>query len=122
MEHIERVLDPNCLFCKIIMGEIPGETVYESDDVLGFADINPMAPIHVLFVPKQHLRSVSDIEASDKDWLTEIFEAAANYASEQGIAQDGFRIVANVGQNGGQAVDHLHFHLLGGRQMQWPPG
>ncbi len=113
----------DCIFCKIIKGEIPSELVYENEHVVGFKDINPEAPIHLLIVPKKHISSTMDITDNDKNIIIpEIFAGIQQLAKEFNIEQDGFRVVNNCGNYGGQTVGHLHFHLLGGRELQWPPG
>lgn len=110
----------DCIFCKIVSGQIPSQRVYEDDQVLAIRDINPQAPVHVLILPKQHIVSV--MELTDSRLLGRMTVAAAHVAKQEGIAERGFRLVTNTGPDGGQAVPHLHFHLLGGRQMEWPPG
>lgn len=112
----------NCIFCKIINGEIPSQKVYEDDRILAFKDINPAAPIHIVIVPKEHISSANEINDSNKDVVGHIFEIAAVLAKENGIDKRGYRIVNNCGEEGGQSVNHLHFHLIGGRNLQWPPG
>lgn len=112
----------NCIFCKIINGEIPSQKVYEDDRILAFKDINPAAPIHIVIVPKEHISSANEINDSNKDVVGHIFKVAAALAKENGIAERGYRIVNNCGEEGGQSVNHLHFHLIGGRNLQWPPG
>lgn len=112
----------NCIFCKIVNGEIPCSKVYEDDKVLAFKDINPEAPVHILVIPKQHIQSVLDLDENNKSITIDIFEAINKIASMSGIDKDGFRVVANTGINGGQTVAHLHYHILGGRSLQWPPG
>lgn len=112
----------NCIFCKIINGEIPSQKVYEDDRILAFKDINPAAPIHIVIVPKEHISSANEINDSNKDVVGHIFAVAAVLAKENGIAERGYRIVNNCGEEGGQSVNHLHFHLIGGRNLQWPPG
>ncbi len=107
----------DCLFCKIISGEIPSKKVYEDESVYAFYDINPMAPVHVLIVPKQHLSSMNDITAENSAVVSHIFEVAAQLARELGIAEDGYRVVSNCGAAAGQTVFHLHFHLLGGKKL-----
>lgn len=107
----------DCLFCKIIAGEIPSTKVYEDDSVYAFKDINPLAPVHILVVPKNHISSAAEITAENSAVVSKIFEAAAKIAKEQGIAEDGFRIVTNCGEHGCQSVHHLHFHILGGKQL-----
>lgn len=109
--------DPGCLFCRIISGEIPSSKVYESDHVVAFRDIQPAAPVHVLVVPRTHVRSVHELSDVDDELAHALMTAIARVASEQGIADDGYRVVTNVGAWGGQTVHHLHFHILGGRQL-----
>jgi len=111
------------IFSKIINKEIPADIVYETDDVLAFKDINPQAPIHILIIPKIEIPKVTNINGKEHaKLLGEMFDAANKLAQEMGIAEEGFRLVFNCGKNGGQDVYHLHMHLLGGRQMKWPPG
>ncbi|GBD89205.1 HIT-like protein [bacterium BMS3Abin03] len=111
------------IFSKIINKEIPADIVYETDNVLAFKDINPQAPVHILIIPKIEIPKVSDINGKEHaELLGELFDAANKLAKEMGITEDGFRLVFNCGRNGGQDVYHLHMHLLGGRQMKWPPG
>ncbi len=112
----------DCLFCRIVSGQIPSPRVYEDDQVIAIRDINPQAPVHVLLVSKRHLVSVLDAREHDTELLGRIALAAAHVARQEGIATRGFRLLTNTGADGGQAVAHLHFHLLGGRQMGWPPG
>ena len=112
----------NCLFCKIIEGQIPAKIVYSDTDVVAFADINPQAPHHVLLIPRRHIASMTDITPEDGLVLANIFIAATKVAREMGVAESGFRFVTNVGPDSGQSVFHLHFHLLGGRKLAWPPG
>lgn len=107
----------DCLFCKIIAGEIPSSKVYEDEYVYAFKDINPLAPVHVLIVPKEHISGASEITSENSAVVSKIFEAAAKLAKELGISDDGFRIVTNCGEHGCQSVKHLHFHLLGGKQL-----
>ncbi|MGM9551673.1 MAG: histidine triad nucleotide-binding protein [Clostridia bacterium] len=112
----------DCLFCKIISGEIPSSKVYEDDNVYAFNDISPEAPVHVLIVPKEHISSANDLTDENSDIVSKIFIAAKKIAKEKNIAENGYRIVNNCGEDGGQTVKHLHFHLLGGRSLAWPPG
>ena len=112
----------NCIFCKIVNGDIPCSKVYEDDKVLAFKDINPEAPVHILVVPKQHIQSILDLDENNKSITVDIFDAINKIAKMSGIENDGFRVVANTGINGGQTVAHLHYHILGGRSLQWPPG
>lgn len=111
----------DCVFCKIANGEIPSKKAYEDDKVLAFYDLDPQAPVHILIIPKQHIQSVEDITPQNSAIVAHIFEVAAKLAKENDLT-DGFRVVSNVGKDGGQSVPHLHFHLLGGRSMKWPPG
>jgi histidine triad (HIT) family protein len=114
--------DPSCIFCKIATREIPADIVRESDRVVAFRDLDPKAPTHILLIPKEHIASIAEIEDGHGDVLADIAQAAAQLARAEGIADDGWRLVTNVGPNAGQSVFHLHFHLLGGRAMSWPPG
>ncbi|MCM1055386.1 MAG: histidine triad nucleotide-binding protein [Bacteroides sp.] len=106
----------NCLFCKITAGEIPSTKVYEDEDILAFKDINPMAPVHILIIPKAHIDGADMLNAENSAVVSKIFTAAAQLARELGL-ENGFRIVTNVGEDGGQTVRHLHFHLLGGQKL-----
>ena len=110
------------LFEKIIDREIPAEIVFEDDYVIAFNDIDPKAPIHILIVPKKVIRSINDISENDKDLIGKMFLVARNLAKEKGIDKSGFRTIFNTNDDGGQTVYHLHLHLIGGRQMNWPPG
>ncbi len=112
----------DCIFCKIVSKEIPSTIVYEDDKILAFKDVNPAAPVHVLIIPKQHISSVMELEAEHVNLMGHILLASQKIAKELGIDEKGFRIVNNCGDDGGQTVGHIHFHLLGGRQLQWPPG
>ncbi len=107
----------DCVFCKIINGEIPSKTVYENDSVLAFHDINPGAPVHVLVVPKQHIRSIDHVDEGNVDAVKEIMLAIPKIANELGL-DEGYRVITNIGQHGGQSVHHLHFHILGGEQLK----
>jgi histidine triad (HIT) family protein len=111
----------DCLFCKIAAKELPAEVVKETDDVLAFKDINPAAPTHVLVIPKQHITSAQDLTKGEGDLLGSIFATLSEIAGEANL-EGGHRIVTNIGTDAGQSVHHLHFHLLGGRQLSWPPG
>lgn len=112
----------DCLFCKIVAGDIPSSKVYEDDDLFAFDDITPQAPTHVLIVPRRHIDSLDKAEAGDKELLSKLMLAAADIAREKGFAKDGYRVVINTNENGGQTVFHLHVHLMGGRQFIFPPG
>lgn len=107
----------DCIFCKIAAGEIPSTKVYEDDKVLAFKDINPLAPVHILIIPKTHIESAAEITADNSAVVAHIFEVIAKIAKEQGIDKDGFRVVSNCGENGCQSVKHLHFHILGGKKL-----
>ena len=111
----------DCIFCKIIKGEIPSKKVFEDESVLAFYDIDPQAPTHIVIVPKEHIPSPNHIDESNSSVVAHIFEVAAKLSKELGM-EKGFRIVANCGEEGGQTVGHLHFHLLSGRNLGWPPG
>jgi len=115
-------MNTDCLFCKIAAGQIPCQLLYEDDAVLAFSDIAPQAPVHALIIPKRHIESAQALDSADAALLSRLFAAARRMAEELGIAKKGYRLVTNVGKNGGQSVAHLHFHLLGGRTLQWPPG
>jgi histidine triad (HIT) family protein len=112
----------DCLFCKIRDGEIPGDIVYEDDDVLAFNDVNPQAPIHVLIIPRKHIATVNDVEDEDVNIMGKLFSAAKTIASQLGVGDDGYRLVINCNQRAGQVVFHIHMHMLAGRDMGWPPG
>jgi histidine triad (HIT) family protein len=111
----------SCLFCKIAAGEIPSTAIYQDERVYAFADINPKAPVHVLIVPREHIDSLAEATADQSALLGHLMSVAAEIARDKGLAK-GYRVVVNAGENGGQTVDHLHLHLMGGRQMTWPPG
>jgi len=110
------------IFAKIVRREIPADIVFEDDDVLAFRDLNPQAPVHVLFIPKRAIATLDDATAGDAGLLGKLLLAAASYAREQGLSKDGYRTVINTNTHGGQTVFHIHVHLLAGRQMHWPPG
>ena len=114
--------DPDCIFCKIVSGEIPSTVVLDRGDVFAFRDVNPQAPTHILLVPKEHIRDIAAVGPSHGEFLSELVVAANELAESEGIATGGYRVVANVGPDAGQTVFHLHLHLLGGRAMGWPPG
>ncbi len=112
----------DCLFCKIIAGEIPSTKVWEDDKVLAFRDIDPQAPEHIIIIPKKHIASANEITEENSCVIAKVFETAAKIAKELGFAEKGYRIVNNCGEDGGQTVGHIHFHLLAGRNLGWPPG
>lgn len=111
----------DCLFCKIVAGEIPSTKIYEDESVYAFADIDPQAPFHAIIVPKEHIASAQEINSNNSHLVAKIFEAVAKIAEKENLA-DGFRVINNCGKDGGQTVGHIHFHLLARRYLQWPPG
>ncbi|HJP71765.1 MAG TPA: histidine triad nucleotide-binding protein [Candidatus Limnocylindria bacterium] len=113
--------DPDCLFCRIVAGDIPSDRVFEDDEVIAFRDINPQAPTHVLAIPRRHIADASALAETDGPLLARLFGVLRDVADAEGL-HDGYRIVTNVGPDAGQTVFHLHLHLLGGRPMSWPPG
>ena len=110
------------IFDKIISRDIAAEIIYEDDNYLAFNDINPQAPIHILIIPKKRIPTINDIQLNDSDLIAGLFFAAKNIAIKKGIDQDGYRLVLNCNDNGGQSVYHIHLHLIGGRKLSWPPG
>lgn len=111
-----------CLFCEIAAGRVPAQVVYNSPDVTAFRDINAQAPTHLLIIPNRHVNSIAELGSADAALLARLVEVANDLARQEGIAEEGYRLVTNCGPNGGQTVPHLHLHLLGGRAMAWPPG
>jgi histidine triad (HIT) family protein len=122
MSGTRALRDPACIFCRIVAGEVPSTEVHEDDQMIAIRDIAPRAPTHILILPREHVPSAADLTAEDGPLLGRIFEVAAALARSEGIAEHGYRVVTNVGTWGGQTVDHLHFHLMGGRSFGWPPG
>jgi histidine triad (HIT) family protein len=112
----------DCMFCRIIAGELPSAPVYSNDSVVAIRDISPQAPTHILLLSRKHIASVGEVGDADRDLIGRMFAVGAELAKREGIAEGGYRLVVNVGRNGGQTVDHLHVHMLGGRRMTWPPG
>ncbi len=112
----------DCLFCKMVSGEIQPDTVYEDDDVLAFRDINPQAPTHVLIIPKKHIPTINDLQPEDAALVGKLYLAAAKIAEQEGFAEAGYRTVMNCNEAAGQTVFHIHLHLLGGRRFTWPAG
>ncbi|HLS84039.1 MAG TPA: histidine triad nucleotide-binding protein [Arenimonas sp.] len=110
------------IFDKIIAREIPADIVYEDDELLAFRDINPQAPVHVLFIPKRRIATLNDLQPGDEALVGRLTMAAAAWAKQQGFAEDGYRLVINCNRDGGQTVFHIHLHLLAGRALHWPPG
>ncbi len=117
-----RPASAECVFCRISRGEIPATVVHEDEDLLVFEDLNPQAPTHLLIIPRAHVASVDDLHDGERDLVGGLILAARDVARSQGVAEDGYRLVANTGRDGGQTVDHLHVHLLAGRPLSWPPG
>ena len=115
-------MSADCLFCRIVAGELPAAEVYSDATVLAIRDVAPQAPTHVLLLSRKHIPSVRDLTEADAAIMAAMFAAAAKIAAQEGMAEGGYRLVVNVGRDGGQTVDHLHVHLLGGRRMAWPPG
>lgn len=115
-------MEADCLFCKVVMGEISPDVVYDDEHVLAFRDLNPQAPVHVLIIPKEHTKDATTIGPGDGPMLEALFAAGRTIAEREGVVEPGYRLVANVGPDAGQSVYHLHVHLLGGRPMAWPPG
>lgn len=112
----------DCLFCKIIAGDIPSENLYEDENVFAFRDISPVAPLHALIIPKKHIAMINDIESQDAELVGQLFLAAKNIAVQEGYTEAGYRTVMNCGEAAGQTVFHIHLHLLAGRDLDWPPG
>jgi histidine triad (HIT) family protein len=112
----------DCIFCKIVAGEIPSEIVFQDDVCLAFRDINPGAPTHVLIIPKEHIATLNDLTPQHESVVGHILLVAKKIAGQLGVGESGYRVVANCNSDGGQAVFHIHFHLLGGRRLSWPPG
>lgn len=112
----------DCLFCKMVSGEIKPDVVFEDDDVLAFRDVNPQAPMHVLVIPKTHIATVNELDENNAGVISQIYLVARKLAQDSGVAEDGYRLVMNCNAGAGQSVFHIHLHVLGGRQMNWPPG
>ena len=112
----------DCLFCKIVGGDLSADIVYENESLVAFRDINPVAPTHILLIPRRHIATMNDLQDGDTSLAGELFATAANIAADEGLAEDGYRVVMNCNEAAGQSVFHIHLHLLGGRPMTWPPG
>lgn len=112
----------NCIFCKIAAGDIPADKVYEDGEVVAFRDLNPQAPTHILVIPRKHIATLNDLRVEDEAVVGRMYGAAREIAAQEGLADAGYRTVVNCNEAGGQAVFHIHLHLLGGRMMHWPPG
>lgn len=113
---------PDCIFCKIAEGKIPADKVYEDDEVLAFEDVNPVAPVHILIIPKKHIPTLNDTTAADEPLMGKLLTCAKNIAEQKKLSRTGYRVVTNVMSGAGQSVFHIHVHLLGGRPFNWPPG
>ena len=111
----------DCIFCKIVRGEIPAKVIYEDDKVLAFNDVDAQAPTHFLVIPKQHLSKLTEIDNTNSEIISHIYEVISKLAAQLGL-EKGFRVVSNCGEDGGQSVPHIHFHVLAGRSLKWPPG
>jgi histidine triad (HIT) family protein len=120
--HVKICIVPDCLFCGIAAGEIPARIILETDRTVAFHDVNPQAPVHVLVIPRAHHANLAELTAASDGLLTEVVEQAHQVATSTGVADTGYRVVFNTGQEGGQTVHHVHAHVLGGRAMTWPPG
>ncbi|TNE89383.1 MAG: histidine triad nucleotide-binding protein [Gammaproteobacteria bacterium] len=112
----------DCIFCKIVAKEIPSNIAYEDEHVLAFHDISPQAPTHILIIPKRHISTLNELSSGDNALISHMVLTATKLADDQGLAQDGYRLVWNCNEQGGQEVFHIHLHLMGGRAMHWPPG
>jgi histidine triad (HIT) family protein len=112
----------NCLFCRIVSGEIPSKKVHDDDRILAFNDIDPKAPVHVLIIPRKHIASVAQLDEADAELIGEMLVVARDLAKQLGLADHGYRLVINTGPDAGQSVDHIHMHVLGGRKLKWPAG
>lgn len=115
-------MSDDCLFCRILNGDIPADIIFESETAIGFRDINPQAPTHVLIIPRKHISTINDLEDDDKELVGELHLAAKHIAADEGLSEPGYRVVMNCNEGAGQSVFHIHLHLLGGRGLAWPPG
>ena len=115
-------MSDDCLFCKILAGDIPADIVYESESAIAFRDINPQAPTHVVIIPRRHIATINDLEPGDKVTVGSLYIAAKKIAEDEGLSEPGYRVVMNCNEGAGQSVFHIHLHLLGGRGLGWPPG
>ena len=114
--------EPDCLFCKILSGDIPADIIYESDSAIAFRDISPQAPTHVLVIPRKHIATINDLDEDDQQIVGSLYLAAKEIARAEGISDEGYRAVMNCNEGAGQSVFHIHLHVLGGRALGWPPG
>src|SRR5579875_1209008 len=117
-----RIKMDNCLFCKLVAGEIPSERIFENDEVLAFRDIRPQAPVHVLLIPKKHIPSAQDVSNDDVQLIGRLHAVIPEIAKKENLVEKGYRVVTNIGFYDQQTVPHLHYHIIGGRQLAWPPG
>jgi len=115
-------MSDDCLFCKILSGDIPADIIYESESTIAFRDINPQAPTHVVIIPRRHIATINDLEDRDRETIGNLYLAAKEIAADEGLSDPGYRVVMNCNAGAGQSVFHIHLHLLGGRGMKWPPG
>jgi len=116
------VSDDNCLFCSIARGDIPADIIHDDEHTVAFRDINPQAPLHALVIPKKHVATINDLEPGDGETVGRLYLAAKKIAADEGVAEEGFRVVMNCNRGAGQTVFHIHLHVLGGRRLDWPPG
>ena len=114
--------EQDCLFCKILSGDIPADIIYESDSAIAFRDVNPQAPTHILVIPRKHVATINDLEEDDQQMVGSLYLAAKEVARAEGISEEGYRAVMNCNEGAGQSVFHIHLHVLGGRALGWPPG
>ena len=114
--------EQDCLFCKIVAGDIPADIIFDSDTAIAFRDINPQAPTHVLVIPRKHIATINDLDEADRETVGDLYLAARDIARQEGIAEEGYRAVMNCNAGAGQTVFHIHLHILGGRPLTWPPG
>jgi histidine triad (HIT) family protein len=114
--------EKDCLFCRIVDGDLAADVVYQNDTIVAFRDINAKAPTHILLIPRRHIATMNDLQNGDESLAGELFVTAAKIAADEGLADDGYRVVMNCNEAAGQSVFHIHLHLLGGRRMSWPPG
>jgi histidine triad (HIT) family protein len=114
--------EQDCLFCKILSGDIPADIIYESDSAIAFRDVNPQAPTHVLVIPRKHVATINDLDEDDQQMVGSLYLAAKEVARAEGISEEGYRAVMNCNEGAGQSVFHIHLHVLGGRALDWPPG
>lgn len=122
LKGVFQIMSDNCIFCKIISGSIPSEKVHETQNIVVFRDINPVSPVHLLIVPKKHIPSINDLSAEDAHLMGEVFRVARELGSSIEELEKNYRVIISTGPDAGQVVPHIHFHLIGGRKLTWPPG